>query len=132
MTNDTDTGWAVAGAFLEAFATRDFDALADCLDSAVRFRAQLPPGAIDVTGVDDTVARFRYWFGADAFELVDASVGRIGERIYLRWRVRTSPPADPAVLRIVEQHMFAAADDRIHSIDLLCSGFQIEQKECRP
>ena len=131
MKNDTDTGWAVAGAFLEAFATRDFDALAHCLDPEVRFRAQLPPGAIDLTGIGDTVARFRCWFGAEAFELVDASVGRVGERIYLRWRVRTSSPGDPAVLRIVEQHMFATADDHIHSIDLLCSGFQPDQKENR-
>ena len=131
MNNDTDTGWAVAGAFLEGFAGRDFDALAQCLDPDIRFRALIPPGAIDVTGVDDTVGRFRHWFGADTFELVDASVGRVGDRVALSWRVRTSPPGDPTAVKIVEQRMFAAAGDRIHSIDLLCSGFQAEQKENR-
>ena len=86
MSNDTDTGWAVAGAFLEAFAGRDFDALAQCLDPDIRFRALIPPGAIDVTGVDDTVGRFRHWFGAETFELVDASVGRVGDRVTVHLR----------------------------------------------
>ncbi|MGX9672961.1 nuclear transport factor 2 family protein [Mycobacterium sp. HM-7] len=131
MSNDTDLGWAVAGAFLEAFAGQDFAALAGCLDPDVHFRALIPPGLVDVTGIDDTVGRFRCWFGADNFELVDASVGRVGDRITLSWRVRTSPPGDPTVIRLVEQCMFAAADDRIRSIDLLCSGFQPEQKENR-
>ena len=131
MSNDTDMGWAVAGAFLEAFAGQDFAALAQCLDPDVHFRALVPPGLVDVTGVDDTVGRFRHWFGADTFELVDASVGRVGDRITLSWRVRTSPPGDPTVIRLVEQRMFAAADDTIHSIDLLCSGFQAELKEKR-
>ena len=131
MTNDTDMGWAVAGAFLEAFAGRDFDALGRCLDSDIRFRALIPPGPIELTGVDATVGRFRHWFGADTFELVDASVGRVGDRVALSWRVRTSPPGDPTVVRLVEQRMFAVADDRIRSIDLLCSGFQPDQKENR-
>jgi hypothetical protein len=129
MSNDTGAGWAVAGAFLEAFAGQDFAALAECLDPDVHFRALIPPGLVDVTGADDTVGRFRHWFGADTFELVDASVGRVGNRVTLSWRVRTSPPGDPTAVTIVEQRMFAAADDRIHSIDLLCSGFQPEQKE---
>ena len=129
---DNDTGWAVAGAFLEAFAARDFDALGRCLDADVRFRALIPPGLVDVTGIEDTVGRFRHWFGAETFELVDASVGRVGDRIALSWRVRSSPPGEPAVIKIVEQRLFAAADDRIHAIDLLCSGFQFERKECRP
>jgi hypothetical protein len=128
MSNDTDMGWAVAGAFLEAFAGQDFAALAECLDPGVHFRALIPPGLVDVTGIDDTVGRFRHWFGADHFELVDASVGRVGDCITLSWRVRTAPPGDPTVIRLVEQRVFAAADDRIRSIDLLCSGFQSEQK----
>ena len=69
MSNDIGTGWAVAGAFLEAFAGRDFAALAECLDPEVHFRALIPPGLVDVTGADDTVGRFRHWFGADTFEL---------------------------------------------------------------
>ncbi|MDX1881514.1 nuclear transport factor 2 family protein [Mycolicibacterium sp. 141076] len=131
MNNDTGTGWAVAGAFLEAFAGQDFTALAECLDPDVHFRALIPPGLVDVTGAGDTVGRFRHWFGAGTFELVDASVGRVGDRIALSWRVLTSPPGDPTAVKIVEQRMFAAADDRIHSIDLLCSGFQSESKENR-
>lgn len=121
----------MAGAFLEAFAGRDFDALGHCLDPDIRFRALIPPGPIEVTGVDDTVGRFKHWFGADTFELIDASVGRVGDRITLSWRVRTSPPGNPDVTRLVEQRMFAVADDRIHSIDLLCSGFQPDPKENR-
>ena len=74
MSNDTDTGWAVAGAFLEAFAGQDFVSLAECLDPDVHFRALIPPGLVDVTGVDDTVGRFRHWFGAHPNEARDVPV----------------------------------------------------------
>ena len=120
-------GWPAAGLFLEALASRDFVALASCLHPELRFRALVPPGPFETTGAELALTRFRTWFaGDDAFEVVDASIGQVGTRIYLRWRVRMRSAAAPGAVRLVEQHAFASAGDRIETLDLLCSGFQEE------
>jgi hypothetical protein len=117
-------GWTVAGQLLDAFTRRDFAAMSECLDSDVRFRALIPPGLVDVTGADATVANFARWFGShDEFDVIDAAIGQVGTRLYLRWRVQTQAAGDPDSLRVIEQHLFATAADRIHVLDLLCSGF---------
>jgi hypothetical protein len=44
--------------------------------------------------------------------------------VYLRWRFNTEAG-------VVEQHAFATGGDRIESLDLMCSGFQVgEQRSC--
>jgi hypothetical protein len=135
MTNETPTASAVPHApvaasspgefFLESLARRDFDGMARCLASDVRFRALLPPRDVDVTGPEATLAEFRRWFGdeAERLELVESTVEEVGARLYMRWRVRLSPASDPAMSRLVEQHVFATAGDRIETLNLLCSGF---------
>jgi SnoaL-like domain len=127
-TSCPDTGgWAAAGLFLNAFTRRDFAALSSCFDPAVRFRALVPPGLVTTVGAADTARQFERWFGgADVFDVVDASIGQIGDRLYLRWRVRMRAPNNPEAARVVEQHAFATASERIHALDLLCSGFQTE------
>ena len=120
-----DPGWSAAGLFLDAFARRDFAALSACLDPDVRFRALVPPAAIAAIGAADAAGHFRRWFGGnDSFEIVDASIGQIGNRMYLRWRVRMASVSDPSAARVVEQHAFATLGEHIESLDLLCSGFQ--------
>jgi SnoaL-like domain len=119
--------WRSGGAFLDALARRDFVALESCLHPNVRFRALVPPGTFEATGPTDVVSNFRRWFGGDDdFEVVDASIGQVRPRLYLRWRVRMTSPADPASSRLAEQHAFATAGELIDSLDLLCSGFQAE------
>jgi hypothetical protein len=124
------SGWTVAGLFVDALAQRDFVALADCLDPEVRFRALVPRGVVAELDAPATVSWFRQWFGGeDAFEIEDASIGNIGSRVYLRWRVQMQS-AEPQPRRIVvEQHAFAAATDRIVSLDLLCSGFHVDHSQ---
>src|SRR6476660_4346193 len=77
------------------------------LAPTVHFRALLPPRDVDVVGWDATMAEFRLWFAneAETFEILDATLGEVGSRLYLRWRVRMTP-LDPAQgeTRIVEQH----------------------------
>ena len=120
-------GWSVAGLFLEALARRDFAGMGACLAPTVHFRALVPPGPIDVTGVDAMLAYFTRWFGArESFDVVDASIGQVGPRLYLRWRVRVNDPDRPGAHLVVEQHVFARAGERIDSLELLCSGFQAE------
>jgi len=85
--------------------------LTSCLRPDVRFRALVPPGPIDLTGAAETVSRFEQWFGGeDDFEILDASVGQVGTRLYLRWRVRMSSAGDPSSGRLVEQHAFTSRE----------------------
>jgi hypothetical protein len=119
--------WPIAGLFLDALTRRDFPALAGCLDPEVRFRALVPPGLLSATGPAETVAYFQRWFGGeDDFEVADASIGQVGSRLYLRWRVRMRAATEPNARRVVEQQVFATARDRITALDLLCSGFHAE------
>lgn len=122
-----DTPWRTAGALLDAFSRRDFADLAACLAPDIRFRALVPPGPFDLGTPAEVAARFERWFGGeDEFEVVDATVGQVGSRMALRWRVRLWPPGHPASARIVEQHVYASGPDRITAMDLLCSGFHAE------
>jgi hypothetical protein len=114
----------IAGRFLDALARRDFHELESCLDTNVRFRALVPRGALEANGAAQAIALFRRWFGEDdTFHVIDAAVGQAGPRIYLRWQVRTGASGDPSSFRLVEQHAFATARERIEALDLLCSGF---------
>lgn len=123
-----ETAWPLAGLLIDALARRDFAALADCLDPAVRFRALVPRGAFELTGATATAERFETWFGGDdRYEILDASVGQVGDRPYLRWRIRMWSADRPASPRVVEQHVFATGVHRIETLDLLCSGFHAER-----
>ena len=118
--------WSVGGVFLEALANRDFDRLAETLAPEVRFRAMLPPGAMDWEGADTVSGVFGSWFGdAEDFELIDATVGEVGGRLHLSWRLRVRPaPFDIGDgWHIIEQQAYADAGDAIAALDLLCSGF---------
>jgi hypothetical protein len=45
----------------------------------------VPPGPREITGAASTVAQFEQWFGGhDGFEVLDAAIGQVGTRMYLR------------------------------------------------
>jgi hypothetical protein len=116
--------WEVAGQFLDALARRNFPELESCLDTNVRFRALVPRGTLEANGAAQAIALFRRWFGEDdTFDVIDAAIGQVGPRLYLRWQVRTGSVGDPSSFRLVEQHAFATTRERIEALDLLCSGF---------
>jgi len=130
-TNETRTmaRWSVGGTFLEALATRDYERMATTLGESIRFRALLPPGPMHWQGPPQVTEAFRSWFGdANDFELVDATVGEIGGRLHLSWRIRLRPA--PFGIgegwHVIEQHGYADATDSIEALDLLCSGFHTE------
>jgi hypothetical protein len=119
--------WSVGGVFLEALAARDYQQMATTLSSDVRFRAMLPPGPMDWIGADEVTAAFTSWFGdAEDFELIDATVGEVGGRLHLSWRLRVRPA--PFGIgdgwHVIEQQAYADAAETIDSLDLLCSGFR--------
>jgi hypothetical protein len=121
----TATALPAAARLLDALTRRDFAALAQSLSPSIAFRALVPPGPFALTGPDAVSAKFEKWFGGpDSFEVLDASIGPIGSKTALRWRVRMCT-ADGAA-RVVEQHLFATGAEQLDSIDLLCSGFHAE------
>jgi len=126
VTSEPTPRWSVGGLLIEALARQDFAALADCLDPAVRLRALVPRGPIDMTGRDDVAGWFRSLFGGpDDLELADGTVGEIGPRLYMRWRVSLTPAGTSGRRRLAEQHVFAmtGTGGHITALDLLCSGF---------
>ncbi|MFD6391744.1 nuclear transport factor 2 family protein [Nocardia sp. NPDC060259] len=116
----------VADLFLAALIRRDFAAMAACLAPEVRLRALIPPGPFDAVGQGPAVDRFRGWFGGpDDFTVLDAGGDRVGGKPALHWLVRMQPVHAPGAARIAEQRVFLTTEqDRITTIDLLCSGWQ--------
>ncbi len=98
--------------------------MASCLAPDVLFRCLLPRGPMEVIGAEQAVEQFRRWFGGDdVFEILDASVGQVGPRIYLRWRIKMHPVDARDEERVLEQHLFTTGNTVIRTLDLLCSGF---------
>lgn len=119
--------WSIGGLFLEALAARDYRLMATTLAPDVRFRAMLPPGPMGWEGSATVADVFSSWFGsAETFELVDATVGEVGGRLHMSWRLRVRPA--PFGIgdgwHVIEQHAYADAGETIRSLDLLCSGFR--------
>jgi hypothetical protein len=109
---------------LGALARRDFDGVADCLADEVRFRALLPPGLVELEGSGDVAERFRTWFGHDDdFELLSSDVAQVGAKVHVRWLVRVGTAGQPT--RLAEQTVLATVGDRIETMDLLCTGWQV-------
>lgn len=125
----TTTRWSVGGLLLEALAARDFDRMADCFEPAATMRALLPPGLTECEDAAQIVGNIRGWFGgAEEFEVVDGTVGEVGGRVHVAWRLRMRPtPWGDDAWHVIEQQAYLRAGERIGAIDLLCSGFQVEQ-----
>ena len=107
-----------------ALAERDFDRLAGALAPGVRMRALIPPGLVDVSGLEAAAAKFASWFGkTEELELVRSASDEVGDRLHVCYRLRLKEPGDP--WKVVEQHLFCALDGgRITALDLVCSGFR--------
>ncbi len=120
------TALPAAARMLDALSRRDFAALGRALSRTVTFRALVPRGPIELAGAAEVAAQFDRWFGdGDSFEVVDASIGPLGAKTCSRWRVRMCSPDGTA--RIAEQYAVASGAELLESIDLLCSGFQLER-----
>ena len=131
MTTSTPTSthqFAAAGLFLEQLATGDFSRLAVALEDDVTLRGLLPNRVQEWSGHDGVQAAFEMFFGRlDEFEILDAEVGQVGNRMQLRWRVHAR-----GVDRfgegdfVVEQFCYADAGPtgRLQFLALVCSGFR--------
>lgn len=122
--------YTAAGAFLEHLVRGDFDSLGDTIADSAYFQALVPRGLREWTGPDGVREAFAGWFGdLDDFDVVEAVVGGVGERLHLRWRARARGEKLDGVWCLVEQEMYADTDEsgRLTGLRLLCSGFCPEQ-----
>ena len=121
--------FALAGAFLESLAVQDFAQLGGALATDARLRALVPSGLREWTGAEGIAGQFTRWFGAtEDFELVEATVGEVGSRLHLHWRMRLRAERLGAGWFTVEQQVYADTDEsgRIVRLDLLCTGYRPE------
>ena len=125
VTTPTATKWSVGGRLLEAMASRDYAQMSDCLEPAATMRALLPRGPAEFQGAAQIVEAFRGWFGnAEGFEVLGGTVGEVGGRLHVAWRLHVRPtPRGDERWHVIEQQAYLRADERIDAIDLLCSGF---------
>lgn len=128
MTEPGATRWSLGGLLLEALARRDFDGMLGCLAPAATMRALLPSGLAECDGAPAVVDRLRAWFGgAQEFEVLAGTVGEVGGRMHLAWRLRMHPtPWGDDDWHVIEQQAYVDAADRIDAIDLVCSGFRAD------
>lgn len=132
MTPPSSTAWPISGQLLDALSRRDFATFERCLAADARLRALVPPGPLDLHGPEAITDRFRRWFGGpDDFEMLEASASDIGSKHYLRWRIRMVAGELPNQARVVEQHVYTTGTDAIETVDLLCSGFQLDNGAVR-
>ena len=121
--------FALAGSFLEGLAAQNFAQLGGALAADGRLRALLPPGLREWTGAEAIADQFACWFGdTQDFELVEATVGEVGGRLHLHWRLRLQAERLGTGWFTVEQQAYADTDEggRIAQLDLLCTGYRPE------
>jgi len=124
--------FARAGSFLEGLAAQDFAQLGGALAAGARLRALLPSGLREWTGAGMIADRFAGWFGdTQDFDLVEATVGEVGGRLHLHWRLRLRAERLGVGWFTVEQQAYADTGDggRIAQLDLLCTGYRPERDD---
>ena len=83
-------------------------------------------------GAEVIAGQFSSWFGdTKAFELIEATVGEVGGRLHLHWRLRLQAERLGPGWFTVEQQAYADTDDRgrIARLDLLCTGYRPEDAD---
>jgi hypothetical protein len=124
------TEFAVTTSLLEALSGGDFARIATLVSDDATLSALLPGGFRQRQGAAEIAATFDRWFGdAEHCDLIDASLGRVGPRLGMHWRLRVGAERLGPHPLIVEQYAYAdtASTGRIQSMSLLCSGFYTEQ-----
>jgi hypothetical protein len=112
--------------FVTALVDGDTPRLAETLAPGVQMRALIPPGPIEVLGVDEVAGKFAAWFAnAEQLELIRSVSEPVADRLHVSYRLRVRRAGDP--WNVVEQHLLCVHDgDRITALDLVCSGFRPE------
>jgi hypothetical protein len=118
--------FAAAGLFLEKLATGDFDQLGVALEPDATLRALLPRRYREWEGRQSVCDAFTALFGGmDEYAVLDATVGLVGTRLQLAWRLHVRGGRLGPHDFVVEQQGYADAgpNGRLQSLSLVCSGF---------
>jgi hypothetical protein len=121
-----------AGVFVDALSAQDFARLGGALTPDARLRALLPSGLRERAGAEVIARQFVRWFGdTQDFALVEATVGEVGDRLHLSWRLRLRAERLGTGWFTVEQQAYADTGDdgRISQLDLLCTGYRPEGED---
>jgi hypothetical protein len=120
-------GSAAAESLVEGLVAQDFAELGGAFAADACLRALLPAGLREWAGAEAIARVFARWFGdTEDFELIEATVGEVGGRLHLHWRLRLRAERLGAGWFTVEQQAYADTDEsgRIARIDLLCTGYR--------
>jgi hypothetical protein len=120
-------GSAAAESLVEDLVAQDFAELGGAFAADACLRALLPAGLREWAGAEAIARVFARWFGdTEDFELIEATVGEVGGRLRLHWRLRLRAERLGAGWFTVEQQANADTDEsgRIARIDLLCTGYR--------
>jgi len=120
-------GIDTAQPYLNALVAQDFEGLSNLFHAQAKFKALVPSGFRESSGPGAT-KYLRAWLGdAEAIELRRSSVGNIGDRTIVEFRlsIRESGAWSASEQRIV----FSMRDGKIAAMDLLCSGFWPEAED---
>jgi hypothetical protein len=111
--------------FAEALAAKDRRAIAALLGPHVDFKGLTPQKFWEGSTPEDVLdVLFDHWFEEQDHidRLVDTSEGEpVGDVRRIGYRLRVTTPDGP---HLVEQQAYYRADDRIHYLRVLCSGFR--------
>ena len=125
-TQSPEPQFAIAGLFLEKLAAEDFAQLALALEADAKLSALLPRGLREWEGREAVCDAFTTLFGGmDEYAVLDATVGLIGTRLQLSWRLHVRGGRLGPHDFVVEQQGYADAGPtgRLQSLSLVCSGF---------
>jgi hypothetical protein len=115
---------AVVEKLVQAVGSRDGDGLRAVLGEDAHLRALIPPGPVESDGAEEIVERYGSWFGwLASVELMSSSVEHIADRWRFSYRLQVRDDNGQAM--VVEQQGFCdVADERVATLDLVCSGFR--------
>jgi hypothetical protein len=125
-TSPTGPQFANAGLFIERLTAGDFNRLALAFEREITVTALLPRGPREFEGQEAVCGAFATWFGGfDEYEMLDASLGQLGSRLQMRWRLHVRGGRLGPDDFVVEQYCYAdaGATGRIQHMALVCSGF---------
>jgi ketosteroid isomerase-like protein len=114
--------------FVEAVATQDGAALAECFVPDAEFRALIPPGLRERTGAVEAASLISQWFGdATDLRLLDSRSDEVGDRLHVSYRFTG---VEEGTAFVVEQHLYCTVrEGKIARADLLCSGFRPDKAD---
>jgi len=109
--------------FVEALAERNHEGVADCFAGDIQFRALIPPGLTEAAGSAEATALFMSWWGdSDRFRLISSSSEGIADKTRVTYTIQGREAGEWYACQ--QQAFCIVNDDKMATLDILCSGFR--------